>query len=199
MTSIGIMGGTFDPIHRGHLLIAQAALQQLSLHRVMFLPDGDPPHKEPVSDPQDRLRMVQLACEGELRYVVSDMELKRSGRTYTVDTLRHLKEDSPRDDLVYLVGSDTFFLFPTWRTAEEVANLCRMAILLRPGDSPEQVRAAQADFLLRYGLKSHLLEGVGLDLSSSQIRRAVQAGEDIGDMVPEAVAGYIRKHGLYLP
>ena len=100
---------------------------------------------------------------------------------------------------MYLVGSDTFFLFPTWRTAEEVANLCRMAILLRPGDSPEQVRAAQADFLLRYGLKSHLLEGVGLDLSSSQIRRAVQAGEDIGDMVPEAVAGYIRKHGLYLP
>ena len=98
----GLMGGTFDPIHLGHLLIASAALEEMALDSVLFLPDGDPPHKQPHSAPRHRLRMAQLACEGEPRFQVSDMELRRHGRTYTVDTLLALKAMNPAEDLVYL-------------------------------------------------------------------------------------------------
>lgn len=193
----GIMGGTFDPIHLGHLQIARTALQELNLDRVLFLPDGDPPHKVPLSRPEDRLNMVRLACAGEPRCEVSDMELRRGGRTYTVDSLTHLKEKNPGDELCYLVGSDTFFLFPTWRTAEQVARMCSMAVVMRPGDEDSEVRAAQADFLLRYGLKSHLLRGRGLNISSSLVREALKDKKDIAGLVPANVAEYIRQYRLY--
>ena len=195
----GLMGGTFDPIHLGHMLIARAALEELALDSVLFLPDGDPPHKQPRTAPMHRLRMAQLACEGEPRFQVSDMELKRKGRTYTVDTLLALKAINPQEDLVYLVGSDTLLLFPTWRTADKVAQLCRMAVVMRPGDDRQAVTQAQADFARRYGLQSQLLARQGLNLSSSQVRQAVEEGQPIEGLVPTLVADYIRSHGLYQP
>ena len=193
----GIMGGTFDPIHLGHLRIARAALEELKLERVVFLPDGDPPHKQPGCSREDRLAMVQLACADEPLFTVSDMELRRRGRTYTVDTLQAILAQCPDRQLHYLVGSDTFFLFPTWRTAEKVALLCRMAIVLRPGDAPEDVRLAQDTFRRQYGLDSVLLSRPGLDISSSGVRRAQREGLTIDGLVPAQVAGYIRLHGLY--
>ena len=193
------MGGTFDPIHLGHLLIASAALEEMALDSVLFLPDGDPPHKQPHSAPRHRLRMAQLACEGEPRFQVSDMELRRHGRTYTVDTLLALKAMNPAEDLVYLVGSDTLLLFPTWRTADKVAQLCRMAVVMRPGDDRDTVEKAQADYAQRYGLKSRVLKRQGLNLSSSQVRQAVAEGQSIEGMVPPVVAEYIESHGLYQP
>lgn len=193
----GILGGTFDPVHLGHLHIARAALDELGLDRVVFLPDGDPPHKEPNCSPDDRLHMVRLACGEEPRFVVSDMELRREGRTYTVDTLLALKQISPDAQLVYLIGSDTLYQLPGWRTIRKVTQLCRMAIVLRPGDAPRDVRARMAQFAEAYGLDSVLLKARGLDLSSSQVRRAVAAGRDIGAMVPPDVARYIRDKGLY--
>lgn len=196
--ALGLMGGTFDPIHLGHLQIARAALAQLPLDRVVFLPDGDPPHKEPHTPGAARLRMVALAIEGEPRFAASDMELKRAGTTYTVDTLLALKQQAPHSRLTYLVGSDTFLLFPTWRTAHKVAALCDMAIMMRPGDDPGHIRDKQAAFQAAYGLESTLLKGVGLDLSSSMVRLAVREGRPIDDLVPEKVAGYIAAQGLYL-
>lgn len=196
--TLGLMGGTFDPIHLGHLLIAQAAIDQLPLSRVVFLPDGDPPHKQRVTQGEHRLRMVQLAIEKEPRFTASDMELKRPGTTYTVDSLMQFRRQVPCHRLLYLVGSDTFFLFPTWRTAEKVAQLCDMAILMRPGDDPDKVRAAQQAFQQRYRLNSHLLQGQGLNISSSLVRDTVSAGGDVRGLVPEKVAAYIAAHRLYL-
>ena len=193
----GIMGGTFDPIHLGHLSIASAALEELKLERVIFLPDGDPPHKRPSCSREDRLAMVRLACADEPRFTVSDMELRRHGRTYTVDTLLALKAQEPSRQLVYLVGSDTFFLFPTWRTAEKVARLCRMAIVLRPGDTPEDVRRAQEAFTQTYGLDSVLLSRPGLDISSSSVREAIKKGLPVENLVPAPVDAYMKLHGLY--
>ncbi len=193
----GIMGGTFDPIHLGHMRIASTALEELKLERVIFLPDGDPPHKRPSCSRENRLAMVRLACADEPRFSVSDMELMRQGRTYTVDTLLALKELCPDRQLVYLVGSDTFFLFPTWRTAEKVARLCRMAIVLRPGDAPDDVRRAQETFMQTYGLDSVLLNRPGLDISSSGVREALRKGKPVENMVPAPVNAYLKLHGLY--
>ena len=195
--NLGLMGGTFDPIHLGHLHIARAALAQLPLDAVLFLPDGDPPHKEPVTKGEDRLRMVQLAIAGEPCFQASDMELKRTGTTYTVDTLLELKRRAPDSELTYLVGSDTFLLFPTWRTAGRVATLCRMAVVMRPGDDREHIRAKQAEYQAAYGLNSTVLRGLGVQVSSSMVRQRVREGRPIQGLVPDAVAGYIHTRGLY--
>ena len=170
----GLMGGTFDPIHLGHLDIARAALEELKLDRVIFLPDGDPPHKLPCAAGTQRLRMAELACEDNPGFEVSDMELRRPGTTYTVDTLRKLKELRPRDELIYLIGSDTLYLFPTWHTAQDVAKLCRMAVVLRPGDDLTGVINMQQELLQNYGLYSCLLSKPGLPISSSMVRDALQ-------------------------
>lgn len=194
---LGIMGGTFDPIHLGHLLIARAALDELGLEQVVFLPDGDPPHKRPLTRQQDRLNMVELACADEPRFLVSDMELKRRGLTFTVDTLEALHRLNPQADLHYLVGSDTFLLVPGWRTIDKVAQLCRMAIVMRPGDERAAIEAAQREYLCSFGLQSRLLEQEGLPLSSSQVREACAQGLSTEGMLPPAVAGYIRQNRLY--
>ncbi len=194
---LGIMGGTFDPVHRGHLAIARAAMREAGLNEVRFLPDGDPPHKSPGAPGQDRLAMVRLAVRGKPGLTVSDMELRREGRTYTVDTLLQLKREEPGRELFYIIGSDTLFLFPTWRTAERVAGLCRMLVALRPGDGRAEVESQQQAMRERYGLHSELLAETGPDISSSQVREAARRGENLRALVPAAVARYIRRRGLY--
>ncbi len=197
--NLGLMGGTFDPIHKGHVQIAEAALRQLSLDGVVFLPDGDPPHKDPVTPGVHRLRMVELAIGHERCFRASDMELKRAGTTYTVDTLLALKQQNPHQRLTYLVGSDTFLLFPTWHTAGRVAQLCDMAVMMRPGDDAAYIREKQAAYQETFGLHSVLLAGTGLTVSSSMVRAAVSKGEPIDDLVPPKVADYIKEHHLYQP
>ena len=194
----GLMGGTFDPIHLGHLDIAQKALDQLGLDRVIFLPDGDPPHKSPRATGAQRLRMCELACERRPGFEVSDMELRRLGTTYTVDTLRAIRRERPGEQLVYLIGSDTLYWFPTWKTAHEVAKLCRMAIVLRPGDDPTDVEKKQAELKASHGLDSVMLTGEGLSVSSGMVREAAQNKEDLLRFVPEKVAAYIEEQGLYV-
>lgn len=193
----GLIGGTFDPVHLGHIQIAKCALDELKLDRLLFLPDGDPPHKKPIASGPQRLTMLRLACREDSRFEVSDMELKRQGTTYTVDTLRKLKELQPLEELVYLIGSDTLALFPTWRTAEDVARLCRMAVVLRPGDDQEKIIILQQGLEQRYGLHSCLLSQPGLPISSSMVRDALQNGEGISGLVPKLVAEYIDRQGLY--
>ncbi len=194
---LGIMGGTFDPIHLGHLHVAGAALDEAALDQILFLPDGDPPHKTPNCPAASRLHMVNLAIQGEPRFIASDMEIRRRGRTYTVDSLLALKQEQPRRELVYLIGSDTLFLFPTWRTAEKVAQLCTMLVVLREGDQVKEVRAEQARLNREYGLVSRLLKARGLPISSSQVREAIRQGHDIKALVPKAVAAFIQENRLY--
>ncbi len=193
----GLMGGTFDPIHLGHLHIARTALKDLALDRVIFLPDGDPPHKRPRATGAQRLHMAKLACADEPRFLVSDMELTRPGPTYTVDTLRALRSQDPDEQLVYLIGSDTLFLFHTWKTAAEVARLCRMGIVLRPGDEREAVVQKQQELRLSHGLDSVLLSREGLPISSGLVRNAVRDGHCLDALVPGPVAEYIALQGLY--
>lgn len=193
----GLMGGTFDPIHLGHLHIARTALSDLALNRVIFLPDGDPPHKQPEATGAQRLEMARLACEGEKGFEVSDMELRRSGTTYTVDTLRAIRESCPKERLVYLIGSDTLFYFHTWKTSQEVAKLCSMAIVMRPGNTRGEVESRQRELKESHGLDSVILSSPGLPVSSRLVRRAAARGEELSRLVPVKVAEYIRQQGLY--
>ena len=131
---LGIMGGTFDPIHRGHIHMAQAALAELSLDQILLLPGGDPPHKAPHAASHDRLAMVRLAAGEDLRFTWSDIEMLRPGCTYTVDTLRLLHNMYPNAQLTYLIGSDTLKLLNSLENRpEEVVRLCDMAVMLRGG------------------------------------------------------------------
>ena len=195
---LGIMGGTFDPVHSGHLFIAEAAMREAELEGVLFLPDGDPPHKTPGAAGKDRLAMVTLALEGYKGFTVSDMELRREGRTYTVDTLEALLAQEPGRDLYYIIGSDTLTQFPTWKTAWKVAGLCRMLVAPRPGNDHGEIRWLQRKLSADFGLSSLLLKEAGPDISSTRIRQMVRQGESIDALVPAPVARFIREKRLYL-
>ncbi len=194
---LGIMGGTFDPVHVGHTQIARAALKEAGLDQVLFLPDGDPPHKTPFASGPDRLMMIRLAIGGEPAFAVSERELKRPGRTYSVDTLEELGRECPESILHYIIGSDTLYQFPTWKTAQRVAQLCRMIVVLRPGNLLEDVREEQRRLHAGYGLISTLLTEAGPDISSSQVRMAIKTGQDIRPFVHPAVFNYILQKNLY--
>lgn len=194
---LGIMGGTFDPVHLGHIHIARAAMREAALEEMLFLPDGDPPHKLPGAGAADRLAMVGLAIEGLPGFRVSDMELKRQGKTYSVDTLEELLREDPERELFYIIGSDTLLLFPTWKTAWKVAGLCRMLVAARPGNDLDEIRWYQRKFFAEYGLVSDLLMEPGPDISSTGIRGLVSEGKSLSGLVPERVERYIREKGLY--
>lgn len=184
---VGLLGGTFDPIHLGHLRAAENAREELGLERVAFVPAALPPHRAlPLSSARDRFAMVALATAGQPAFAASDVELERPGPSYTVDTLRAWRRERPQDELVLLLGSDAFAEMESWREAGTVLGLCRVAVMTRPGAAPA---AAETDALR--------VEGPGLPVSSSEIRQRVKAGRSVRYLVPDAVADYIQKRGLY--
>jgi nicotinate-nucleotide adenylyltransferase len=192
----GILGGTFDPVHNGHLAAAQAAMGCARLDSVMFVPAAQPPHRPPaVAPPEQRLEMCRLATAGDARFAVSDVELNRRGPSFTVDTLIELRRLHPRDELFLILGWDAGRLFPTWRRPDEVRGLASIVVVGRPGS-----RAPGETDLKQVGLGG---EGVVLcleptpDVSASDIRRAVAAGESIAGKVPAVVERYIAAHRLY--
>jgi nicotinate-nucleotide adenylyltransferase len=193
---IGLLGGTFDPIHAGHLAAAEAAIGCARLDRVIFIPTARPPHRPPAVAPaQQRLEMCKLATADEARFAVSDLELKRDGPSYTVDTLLELRREHPNDELSLILGWDAARMFLSWRRPEEVRRLASIVVVARPGSEAPR----EAD------LKPAGLEGEGVvlclwptpDVSASQIRRAIAAGESIAGKVPGAVERYITAHRLY--
>jgi nicotinate-nucleotide adenylyltransferase len=193
---IGLLGGTFDPIHNGHLAAAHAALECARLDQVLFVPAAQPPHRPPaVAGAEQRLEMCRLAIAGDARFAVSDVELTRAGPSYTVDTLAELHSLFPADELFLILGWDAARLFPTWRRPDAVRSLASIVVVARPGS-----RAPEKADLGPVGLEG---DGVSIcleptpDLSASEIRRAVGAGEPITGQVPPAVEQYIAAHGLY--
>jgi nicotinate-nucleotide adenylyltransferase len=193
---IGLLGGTFDPIHAGHLAAARAAIDCAALDRVLFVPAAQPPHRPPaVAGAEQRLGMCKLAIAGEARFEVSDVELNRAGPSYTVDTLAELHRLNPDDELFLILGWDAARLFPTWRRPDAVRSLASIVVVARPGSGAPD----KAD-LEPVGLEG---DGVSIcleptpDVSASDIRRAVGAGESITAKVPPAVEQYIAAHGLY--
>ncbi|MDX6684068.1 MAG: nicotinate-nucleotide adenylyltransferase [Baekduia sp.] len=195
---IGILGGTFNPPHVAHLLCAQEAQDQLALDHVLLIPVARPPHKEAAADPgpDARLELCRLAVGDDDRFSVSDIEVRRGGASYTVDTLRALHAAFPGNELSFIVGGDMAFSLPTWREPAEVLGLARLAIAEREG-------ARQADILERLALIPRAADRVDffdlprMDLSSSLVRRRVAAGHPIRYLVTDPVAAYIAQHGLY--
>jgi nicotinate-nucleotide adenylyltransferase len=183
---LGLLGGTFDPIHLGHLRAAESARETLGLERVVFVTAGTPPHRRaPLSSALDRFAMTTLATAGNLDFVASDVELQREGPSYTVDTVSQWKETHPADEVVLLVGADAYGEMDTWKDRQRLMGLCRVAVMPRPGGE-----APAASDALR-------VEGPSLAISASDIRRRVQEGRSIRYLVPDDVADYIVKKGLY--
>lgn len=197
MPEIGLMGGSFNPIHCGHVALARAALESGRVERVLFLPTGNPPHKkEGLADKFDRLRMVELAVEHEAGMAVCREEIDRDGVIYTVDTLAALKRKMPDCTLTYLIGADTLRALGTWRRVETVIERCKFLVMMREGETREEVLRL-AGLWTQRGAQIDFLDARKMDISSTQIREQIQKGLPFERLVPQAVADYIHEHGLY--
>lgn len=187
---IGVLGGTFDPVHAVHLDIANAAVEQCDLDRVLFVVSARPPHKRNATfaGPEDRYAMVAAALAGEERFEPSRIELDRMGPSYTVDTLRLLRARHPAAELYVILGMDSLIDLPGWKEPEEILRLARLLVVPRPGDS-----TVPRELIGRY----QMLKFPATDLSSTEIRRRVAAGESIDGLVPESVRRIIQDRGLY--
>jgi nicotinate-nucleotide adenylyltransferase len=193
---LGILGGTFDPIHVGHIAAARAAMDCAHLDRVIFIPSAQPPHRAAATAAaDDRLAMTSLAIEGEPGFEVSDTEVMRGGTSYTADTLDELHRRHPSDELFLILGWDAARLFRTWHEPDRVSKLASVVIVDRPGVG--QVKASE---LAGLGLdparvvKCHVATP---DVSASGLRRAIAAGRPVSGQLPPAVARYIAEHRLY--
>ena len=197
MERIGLMGGSFNPIHIGHVNMARAALAGGYVDHVLFLPSGNPPHKKAgLEDKEERYAMTCLAIAGEERMAVSREEIDREGVIYTVDTLTRLKEQMPEAEFFYLIGADTVHQLHTWRRAQDVIALCSFLVMMRPGEEEEKTIAAIDDWCAK-GAKMTLMQGRLHDVSSSEIRALLEDGKAAGELLSPAVLDYIRAHNLY--
>lgn len=199
MARVGILGGTFNPPHVGHMLCAQEALWELGLDRVLLIPVHTPPHKEAPEDPgvEHRVELCRRAVAGDPRLEVSRVEADRPGVSYTVDTLRELHERAPTgDQLTFIVGGDQAHGLPSWREPEALLELAELAVAEREG-------VGRADIVQRLeGLRGaaervRFFTMPRVDVSSSLVRRRVATGQPIRWLVPDAVAAYIESAGLY--
>jgi len=198
-SAIGLLGGTFDPPHVGHLWLATLAADQLGLGRVLLVPAGQPPHKagRPLSSAADRLRMTRLAIGDDPLMELSGIELERPGPSYTIETVEELlRTYGDRTRLVLLMASDTLAGIDAWREPDRLLSLVEWAIGTRPG-TPLPSRAELQERFGAAADRIHLLDGPSLDVSSSQIRRRVAAGRAIRYLVPRAVEELIVDRGLY--
>ena len=188
---VGLYGGSFDPVHLGHLLVAQAALEELALDRLFFIPAAQSPFKpdQKPTPASERLRMLRLALMGQTRVGVDDQEIGRGGISYTIDTVREYGRRFPGAELFYLIGADHLPKLPLWRESQELAGLARFLVIPRPGDTV---------IPLPPPFRGQALNGFPLGVSSSQIRARVKAGKSVENLVPPPVAEAIRNNRLYL-
>jgi nicotinate-nucleotide adenylyltransferase len=195
---VGVIGGTFDPVHVGHLIIAEEVRARLGLDRMVFVPAGTPPHKlsQEITDPEHRLEMVRLAIAGNPGLSVSRIDIDRPGRCYTVDTIRLLQDAwGAKAEIYFLIGADSLAELPTWYRPERLFRLCRVVAVGRPG------YRADLDELNRWfpGAISviRMFSVPEVDVSSTEIRQRVREGRSIDGLVPPSVERYIYEHHLY--
>jgi nicotinate-nucleotide adenylyltransferase len=197
---LGLLGGTFDPIHNGHLAIARSVRASLDLERVVFIPAGIPPHKpgQRVTPGVDRAAMVALAIAGDAGLALSMIELDRPGPSYAVDTLTALADaqSDGRQTLEFVLSAEAFAGFPTWREPDRILELARLAVVPRAGARPIDDAWMDAS-LPGWRERVDFVDGPLVDISASVIRDRVRAGASIEGLVPEAVADYIHAHRLY--
>lgn len=197
MKRTGIMGGTFDPIHIGHLTLAAAAAKELNLDEVLFMPAHIPPHKQDLAilDEAHRLRMVELAIEGYPGFLVSDMELRMQGASYTARTLTELKKT--HESLVFIMGADSFLNLGSWYMPEVIFSKAEIACAVRDETTISVLRDLAEQYHTQFQGISHILHMEYVDISSSEIRKRLRDGEEEISEIPKKVMDYIREHGLY--
>jgi nicotinate-nucleotide adenylyltransferase len=201
MQKIGLFGGSFDPVHLGHLLVAQAAREELSLARFFFIPAAQSPFKpeRPLTPADERLRLLRLALAGRAWCEIDDQEIRRGGVSYSIDTVRDYALRFPQAGIYYLIGADHVTQLPKWRLAAELARLAQFVVIPRPGQlEGAPGRPASPTTPLPAPFRGRTLAGFPLGVSSSQIRARAKAGLAIEPLVPAAVAEAIRNNGLYL-
>lgn len=196
---LGILGGTFNPPHLGHLVCAQEAHAQLGLDRVVLMPAHVPPHKAIAGDPGGarRRELCELAIGDDARFAVSDLELGRPGPSYTVDTLRELHDQAPQDELTFIVGGDMARSLPSWREPDAVIELARIAIAERSGAERADIQAELAQLANATDERIVFFDMPRIDISSSLVRERAAHGRSIRYLVPDAVAERIAADGLY--
>ncbi len=206
MPAIGILGGSFNPPHLGHLALARHARDELGLERVLLMPLHTPPHKRGGEDPgpEQRLAMVRLAVAGEPGIEASALEIERRGPSYTADTLSEIHDDDPAAQLTFIVGADTALTIPSWRRPETVLELARLAVASRPGSDRGQVLDALATVPMDPAVGAPhprpevvFLSMEPIEASSSSARERIAAGEPVEGLLSPAVGSYIAEHGLY--
>jgi nicotinate-nucleotide adenylyltransferase len=213
LARVAVLGGSFNPIHYGHLLLADDVLESLGLDRVLFVPAAAPPHKPAaqLAPAADRFEMVRLAIAGHPRFAVSDLELRRTGPSYTVDTLAALAGSG--DALFLVIGSETFLDLLSWREPRRVAGLARLVVIPRAGSAFDPESAAAQKVLREIGGEGGFVHAAGdgtvpprgvvivhaasLPLSASELRHRVRAGRSLAFRLPPAVIEYVRTRGLY--
>jgi nicotinate-nucleotide adenylyltransferase len=193
---IGLMGGTFDPIHIGHLVIAERAMEQLHLDRVIFLPAGIPPHKQDDTHTKarHRLAMTRLAIADRLGFTVSDRDIRPDRPSYTVDLLRDLKADNPDARLTFIVGADSLRDFPTWHDPEGIIRIARLAVAGRPDVSTPESAFDEVEGLRDAVVK---IDVPLLDISATELRERLGRGLSVRYLVPDAVLAYIEEHRIF--
>ena len=196
---IGILGGTFDPVHLGHLIIAEETMSSLGLDRVIFVPAGDPWMKAgiSISPGPNRLAMILAAVAGNPAFHASPVELDRSGPSYTVDTLEELQEDyGPQTEYFFIIGADALMDFGQWRKPERVLELCTLAVVGRPAQEALDLSLLETTLP---GIRNRveIVYNVAISVSSTDIRDRIAEDRSIRYLVPPAVESYIREHGLY--
>lgn len=200
MKKIGIMGGTFDPIHIGHLILGERAYDQLGLDRVVYMPAGNPPHKrerEGRATNEERLEFVRRAIDGNPHFAVSDREMKQEGLSYTYRTLEGLRAENPDEIYYFIIGADSLFDFDDWKEPQRIADNCVLAAATRDHATREELDLRIRDLNDRYGAKIELLDTDTIDISSHQIRSRIEKGRSVRYFVPDPVIEYINERGIY--
>lgn len=217
---LGLLGGSFNPIHRCHLSIAHAAQQLLQLDRILFIPTGDPPHKQPgtLAAAQHRYRMVELAIQDVAGFALTDIEIRRPGKSYSIDTVLAIQQEyGPGTTLFFMIGLDAFLELPSWKNAQTLLSSCQFVVFSRPSVSFRTVssiplfhaiqedalialdaaRQERADLILAQGQALTFLRLPPCDVSASDIRQRVQEGRPLANLLPPPVESYILREGLY--
>lgn len=187
---IGIYGGTFDPPHKAHIAIAKLARKQLSLNKIYFVPAYIPPHKQVFSTAQakDRIKMVKLAIRGQKEFIASDLELKRGGISYTIDTLKVFKKNHSHSELILIIGADNLAQFRSWKSRKAILQLASLAVYRRKGFNW---------IFKNQDIKYYPIKGELSEVSSTEVRKRIRDGLSILSFVPRLVSIYIKQHSLY--
>ena len=198
MKKYGIFGGSFNPIHYGHLMICEYIKEEMGLDKVIFIPTGNPPHKDLGVSAEDRYEMVRLAISPNPDFEISDIETTRVKLSYTVDTIRELKEIYKEEKLYFLIGLDSLFQLKTWKKIDDLSQEIEFVVALRPGYIDKEEIYNEIDFLREnFGTKINLIKTPLYEISSTDLRDRIHEGKSLRYLIPKKVLDYIEESGFY--